>query len=489
MLVRLMFATVRDVVTSYSFKRPLIVLIAARAETTAITTAIQGELKRAGIVHLAGEAAWQGVPRIDYPASDRNAVRAAITVATKGKANVRYLVRGKILRGTMPRTRRFDVAIIHHIQAHPYAVVISKIELAEWDDRKTSTGKKVAPDIPHPRVMTATSAEEALRYEPAPYPDGKRHQFPIDIVYTWVDDADPHWAAARAKWAALQGGSKGATFRANHNERFKNRDELRYSLRSLEMFAPWVNRIHIVTADQTPSWLNLEHPKINLVRHKDIFDSAHLPTFNSSAIETRLHHIPGLTEHFVYFNDDVFLGCPCDAADFFYPNGLSRFYFSVNTAIPEMHDGDVEEYLQADFNAILLFREHLGFSPTHIMEHVPHPGRRSVITEMERMFPEQFRACAESKFRSSVDLRPLAFMYPHYAFHKQLAVPGEMNHRYLALWKPRIKRQLRGVLKSRRYKTFCINDVGLTDEREEEINCAVAAFLEAYFPLKSEFEK
>src|SRR5690606_21057294 len=257
----------------------------------------------------------------------------------------------------------------------------------------------------------ATSVEKALCYEPASFPDGKTHQFPIDIVYTWVDDADPRWSAEKEKWAALEGRSRGSTFRANHKERFKNRDELRYSLRSLEMFAPWVNRIHIVTADQTPSWLNTEHPKINLVGHRDIFDPAHLPTFNSSAIETRLHHIPGLSEHFIYFNDDVFLGCPCEATEFFYPNGLSRFYLSVNTAIPEVHDGDVEEYLKADFNAVLLFRKHLGFSPTHIMEHVPHPGRRSVIAEMEHMFAEQFSACAGSKFRSAGDLRPLAFMY------------------------------------------------------------------------------
>lgn len=52
--------------------------------------------------------------------------------------------------------------------------------------------------------------------------------------------------------------------------RFADNEELKYSLRSVQKFAPWIRNIHIVTNGQIPAWLNLEHPKINLVTHRVI---------------------------------------------------------------------------------------------------------------------------------------------------------------------------------------------------------------------------
>ena len=99
-------------------------------------------------------------------------------------------------------------------------------------------------------------------------------------------------------------------------ERFRSHDELKYSLRSLERFAPWVRTVHIVTNGQIPPWLRADHPRIHLVTHAEIFENpGFLPTFNSFAIEGNLHRIPGLADHFVYFNDDIFIGAalPLDA--------------------------------------------------------------------------------------------------------------------------------------------------------------------------------
>src|SRR5690606_15958734 len=128
----------------------------------------------------------------------------------------------------------------------------------------------------------------------------------------WVDGADPVWRARRDR--ALDGVRAarprgGVSELATTEARFTSRDELRYSLRSLWTDAPWINRVWIVTDGQTPPWLDDAHPMVSVVDHKEIFsDASVLPVFNSHAIETQLHHIAGLAEHFLYLNDDFFLG-------------------------------------------------------------------------------------------------------------------------------------------------------------------------------------
>ncbi|XP_075250719.1 N-acetylglucosamine-1-phosphotransferase subunits alpha/beta-like isoform X2 [Convolutriloba macropyga] len=101
--------------------------------------------------------------------------------------------------------------------------------------------------------------------------------------------------------------------------RFADNEELRYSLRSVEKFAPWIRHIFIVTNGQIPAWMNLESPRLTIVKHEEIFPSGeeYLPTFSSPAIEAQLHKIPGLSQHFLYFNDDVMLGKPIYPQDFF----------------------------------------------------------------------------------------------------------------------------------------------------------------------------
>lgn len=91
----------------------------------------------------------------------------------------------------------------------------------------------------------------------------------------------------------------------------------RYSLRSLEKNAPWIRHIFIVTNGQVPTWLDTSNPKVSIVTHKEIFKNPKvLPTFSSPSIEMNLHHIRGLSDYFIYFNDDVFLGSPVTPSDF-----------------------------------------------------------------------------------------------------------------------------------------------------------------------------
>jgi hypothetical protein len=312
-------------------------------------------------------------------------------------------------------------------------------------------------------------------------------KFPIDVVYTWVNDQDEAWQASKAKAAGKP--VKSSNGRAHLDERFKNRDELKYSLRSLEMFAPFVRHIHVVTNGQVPDWLDVTSDRISVVTHAEIYKNArHLPTFNSSGIETQLHHVPNLSEHFLYFNDDFMLGKMCAPEDFFYTNGAMKFFPSNQRAFEVDIDHTSEEYIKADANAIDLLKKKYGAFGREIMLHAPYASRKSLLERLEAEFQTEFDACAGSQFRSPVDLRPIAFMQYHAGFQEGIAVPSSITHRYLALWKPTIDKQFKGVATTRKYKTLCINDVGVQPAKAEWTDGVVADFLEKYYPFKSSFE-
>ncbi|XP_032077219.1 N-acetylglucosamine-1-phosphotransferase subunits alpha/beta [Thamnophis elegans] len=111
--------------------------------------------------------------------------------------------------------------------------------------------------------------------------------------------------------------------------RFEDNEELRYSLRSIERHAPWVRHIFIVTNGQIPSWLNLDSPRVTIVTHQDIFQNmSHLPTFSSPAIESHIHRIKGLSQKFVYLNDDVMFGKDVWPDDFYSHSKGQKVYLT-----------------------------------------------------------------------------------------------------------------------------------------------------------------
>ncbi|XP_031714770.1 N-acetylglucosamine-1-phosphotransferase subunits alpha/beta [Anarrhichthys ocellatus] len=111
--------------------------------------------------------------------------------------------------------------------------------------------------------------------------------------------------------------------------RFEDNEELRYSLRSVERHAPWVRHIFIVTNGQIPSWLNLDNPRVTVVPHQDIFqNNSHLPTFSSPSIETHIHRIPGLSQKFIYLNDDVMFGKDVWPDDFYSHSKGQKVYLT-----------------------------------------------------------------------------------------------------------------------------------------------------------------
>lgn len=143
---------------------------------------------------------------------------------------------------------------------------------------------------------------------------------PIDAVITWVDgNTDAH----RTKRARYMADSVGTLHEnATNPHRWQNNDEILFCLQSIENFAPWTRKIWIVVDTEPPdlSVLSAElRAKVGIVFHEDIFGefSAFLPTFNSLAIESLIWRINGLSDRFMYFNDDVFLSAPLHPSDVF----------------------------------------------------------------------------------------------------------------------------------------------------------------------------
>lgn len=311
---------------------------------------------------------------------------------------------------------------------------------------------------------------------------------PIDVVYTWVDGSDPQWLAAKREAIARRGGTP-STDDAKDAARFRSHDELKYSLRSLEVYAPWVRKIHIVTAGQRPEWLNEDHPKIRVVDHRDIFtDPSVLPVFNSHAIESQLHHVPDLSEHYLYFNDDVFLGRPVSKDLFFHSNGLSKFFLSTAMVGLGPREPTAPAFVQAAKNNREFIGRVFGSTISHLFQHAPHPQLRSSLEAMEREHPEIFEQVAASAFRSPQDLSIASSLHHYYAYERGRAIPGRLEYLYLDLGHPGAPQRLEKLLRTREFDVFCINDTPASGAQAERRARMLAEFLKRYYPLPSAFE-
>lgn len=146
----------------------------------------------------------------------------------------------------------------------------------------------------------------------------------IDAVIAWVDGGDPAWLAEKQQYSP-------AAREDGREIRYRDWGVLQYLLRGLERFAPWLDTVYLVTWGHLPAWLNTAHPRLRIVNHRDYIPAEYLPTFSSHTIELNLHRIEGLSERFVYFNDDMFLLKPA-SADRFFQNGLPRDFAVMNPA-------------------------------------------------------------------------------------------------------------------------------------------------------------
>jgi hypothetical protein len=314
--------------------------------------------------------------------------------------------------------------------------------------------------------------------------------FPVDVVYTWVDGDDDAWLRTKAQ---AVGGVDPTLFteRAHDASRYADHDELRYSLRALEQFAPWVNHVWVVTADQHPPWLRRDDPWVSVVSHRDVWrDDPGLPTFNSHAIETCLHRIPGLAEHFLYLNDDMLLGRPVRPDNFFHPNGLGKFFWSralVDHAPSQA--GDIASTTAAK-NARRLIEDRYAVTFTRKFFHTAAALTVSGLEELEREFPEAVARSRQARFRTLDDVAMAGSLYLNWAYATGRAVPSRLRYTYIDPAGPNAAARLDRLVERRNLDAFVVND-GSTEETVEQrraTDLLIRSFFAAFLPVPGSFE-
>ena len=231
-----------------------------------------------------------------------------------------------------------------------------------------------------------------------PAPDTIDIDIDIDAVYTWVDSSDPEWLKEMQRFKTTKTDD-------TRVQRFKNHDEILYSIRSIEAFAPWIRNIYIVTysKDKYPIWLNIDHPKVHIVPHSEIFKNPFdLPTFNSHSIEANLCNIPGLSDKFLYANDDTFFGKPVSKSDFIDEDGvllIGRGHTFEYSEIPG------SAYGKAWMKLFKLVKDEYGLGNT--MTKQSHQIQILDKNILMNMHPAEIEVTSASRFRSGDDIPPI----------------------------------------------------------------------------------
>ncbi|MDB6081114.1 MAG: hypothetical protein JWO53_386 [Chlamydiia bacterium] len=309
----------------------------------------------------------------------------------------------------------------------------------------------------------------------------------IDIVYTWVDGSDTEWQALRDMYHTLYRPFL-INYDANTKNRYRNRDELKYSLRSVYQFADFVHHIYIVTAGQKPVWLK-PHPKITIVSHREIFLKADdLPTFNSQAIESNLHRIPNLAEKFIYLNDDVLFGAKVALSDFFTDTGLIRVNLSERKVSKKPLVVGECAYNSAwkNTNAILniYFKKEKRFK----LCHAPFALKKSIMQDAEQQFPYVFQAVSSHKFRMSSDFTMTNGLVQYYALYTKRAKFGREPSPMIRIHNDtKLNKNACQNLKIKECKFFCVEDVTIEDN--PLVDLQIHNFFESSFPTPAPWEK
>lgn len=317
--------------------------------------------------------------------------------------------------------------------------------------------------------------------------NNKIEKMDIDLVYLWVDGNDPIWQAKRNSFI----GKTNEKSQINCKGRYANNDELKYSLRSIEKYAPWIRYIYIVTDEQKPEWIDTSNPKIRIVDHKDIMPTESLPCFNSSLIEHFLYKIPGLAEHFLFANDDMFINRQVSPNDFFTSKGLPiirlvrkpfrRLLWFWKEKICRK---PLKNYTKILIRSTFLVKEKYGVcytgKPHHNIDGYLKSDYQQIV---ENTFHKEFSANNQNHMRSDDDVHRSVISYTALAEQRgKLRYVTEKESVHLKI---HIKHQYR-KLKNYQPLFFCMND---SEYAQDDDRIIAKNYLEKRFPNKSKFEK
>lgn len=306
----------------------------------------------------------------------------------------------------------------------------------------------------------------------------------IDIVYTWVDDSWPGYREQLVRHA-------GNAHDRNPNRTRDNLDLLKYSLRSLAAYCPWAGRIHLVTAaPQIPRWLNMAADGIVPIHHEAILEQ--LPTFNSFAILSALHRIDGLSERFLYIEDDMLFGAPVAVGDFLRPDGRLRIYPRLaNTRKPAERDRTaLSPWNRALAHSNALLDAEFGVRRRRGVNHIPLMIDKSWWNEMCQLWPDDFARTRASRFRDSGNVAP-EHLYPYFLLNTGRGVMETLLETWRAsAYVPLENAPLMSALclvRAKGRKFMALND-GFGAEPREAVVAMTRKFLASEFPVKSPFE-
>jgi len=310
--------------------------------------------------------------------------------------------------------------------------------------------------------------------------------FDIDLVYLWVDGNDPAWQAKHDQYIGRPVEGLGT----NCTGRYVDNNELMYSLRSVEQYAPWIHRIYIVTDNQVPCWLDTSNPRISIIDHSEIMPRECLPCFNSCVIEHFLCYIPGLSEHFLYANDDMMLANPARPEDFFGDDGLPivrlswRAFKKLGIWIrTRLRGKPLTNYKRTIHNAALLVEKKYGIYYSSRDHHNIAAYLKSSYQHAHETFKEAIDATLANRGRTDDDIQRNLYSYVLMAEH--MAHPRYMSGKEsfcLQIHDHRLYDRFR------KYKPLflCVNDTEYATDGDRH---RARAFLEELFPQKSSFEK
>ena len=325
---------------------------------------------------------------------------------------------------------------------------------------------------------------------------------PIDAVITWVDGNAPAHKAKMAPYLQQHFGTErdeeAPQDRAG-STRFASCGELYFCIASILQFAPFVRKIFVVTDRQDPhlaEFMQCYFPHgttpVELIDHTVIFSGyeRYLPVFNSIAIESMLHRIPGLSEQFVYFNDDVFLTRPIRPQEWFtggqsvaygkfMPSVVIRLLRGVKHLVGNQTFGFKDTMLNA--------ADLLGRPSCFMQHHTPHPLLRSVCASIYTEHPRWLIRNIEHRFRDPRQFSPQSIYYLT-ALHTGAAQRcGNTNY---LLMKPGgrgtayVQRKFDRLKTDDRLHCLCINSL---DQASEQEQAAVLHALRTLYRLPDQF--
>jgi len=335
----------------------------------------------------------------------------------------------------------------------------------------------------------------------------------IDFVVLWVNGSDPDWLRTKARFAPPED----PTSQVNGAQRYRDWGLMKYWFRGVEKYAPWVRKIHFVSDEQYPAWLNRNAPKLACVSHRDFIPAERLPLFNSCAIEMHLHRIPDIAEHFVEFNDDMFIGRPIAPRDVF-PGG-SPVCSARLTALGALYPR--QRYSHCLLNEAAFVRSHHDWRKTVFRHpslfllpwrvglrasihnalaalclscpgvadsHLPYILKRTTVEEAWAADPDLLTETASHRFRTFADVSVRLFRDWQIAsgeFTPRRV--GSIGKRY-SLSETDIDRVCSAIV-DRRHPFFCANDdAPLSNELFERLRRRLSEAFEASLPEKSSFE-